>query len=207
MKIVKAEAFMLDNTDGEKILKKLEACGRTCYKSTPTDDPLGSAKLVRMLIRRGHESVLEHVSVTCKFICNRGVSHEIVRHRLASYSQESTRYCNYRSWMHGGEITVIDPKALELDDRQTDIWLRACMDAERRYFDMLEAGCTPEMARDVLPNALKTEVVMTANLREWRHFFRLRCAQASHPQMREVANLLFKRMRDKIPGVFEDIDF
>lgn len=156
------------------------------------------------LRRLGHEAVLEHFNITAKFICDRGVSHEIVRHRLASYCQESTRYCNYSKDGFGGEITVIRPNFLVEGSEGWQYWKEACQTAERRYFELLNWGCSPQEARAVLPNSLKTEVVMTANLREWRHFFKLRTASAAHPQMQEVAKMLLKQMREMVPGVFDD---
>lgn len=140
-----------------------------------------------------------------KFTCDRGVSHEIVRHRLASYSQESTRYCNYGAGQFGREITVIAPCFLEFGTRGWDLWKTACESAEAYYFRLLNFGCSPQEARSVLPNSLKTEVVMTANIREWRHFLKLRCSPAAHPQMREVAMILLKEVHAKIPVLFDDL--
>lgn len=157
------------------------------------------------IIKRGHEAVLEHCSFTVKFICDRGVSHEIVRHRMASYCQESTRYCNYSKDGFGAEITVIMPCFLERNSIAYNHWLWACSQAEDSYFNMLDFGCSPQEARSVLPNSLKTEVVMTANIREWRHFLKLRCSPAAHPQMREVALILLEKVHALIPVCFDDI--
>jgi thymidylate synthase (FAD) len=164
------------------------------------------------VIRSGHHSVLEHEKVTVRFIVDRGVSHELVRHRIASYSQESTRYCNYNQDRFGKEITVIEPwffRPTETAGYQT--WKAACEGCERAYFELLEGGATPQEARSVLPNSLKTEVVMTANLREWRHFLQLRCAKDAHPQMKEVAiPLLFwfsEQMLAVFGGIAWDFDF
>ena len=157
---------------------------------------------MKNLIERGHESVLEHVSITVKFICDRGVSHEIVRHRIASYSQESTRYCNYGD----DGIAVIEPCGLSKESHAHNDWLNACRNAEDRYIMMLFWGCTPQEARAVLPNSLKTELVMTANLREWRHFLKLRCSGSAHPQMREVANMVLEQFKNAIPVIFDDIE-
>ncbi|UWI17510.1 MAG: Thymidylate synthase complementing protein [Bacteriophage sp.] len=130
---------------------------------------------------------------------------ESVRHRMASYCQESTRYCNYGKGKFGEEITVIEPCFLEPGSRAYDYWRDACEGVEIRYFDMLAEGCTPQEARSVLPNSLKTEVVMTANIREWRHFLKLRCSPAAHPQMREVALILLDKVHWLIPVCFDDI--
>ncbi len=148
---------------------------------------------------------MEHFSISIKFVCDRGVSHEIVRHRLASYCQESTRYCNYIKDDFGGEITVIKPCYLVEGTKGYFDWKESCEKSESAYFDMLEFGCKPQEARAVLPNSLKTEIMMTANLREWRHFFRLRCSKAAHPQMREVAFKALVAMQEYIPIIFDDV--
>lgn len=208
MKIVKASVEFvtpIDFSEGLRIIGKIEKCGRTCYKS---EDRIGTdtaEKFVENIIKRGHESVLEHVSFTLRFICDRGVSHEIVRHRLASYSQESTRYCNYSDGKFGREITVIEPCFFEKDSSSYRLWKTACSAAEGAYQLLIADGATPQEARSVLPNSLKTEVVMTANLREWRHFFRLRCSKAAHPQMREVALTALDMCHKVIPVVFDDV--
>lgn len=147
---------------------------------------------------------LVHQDVSVLFKVDRGISHEIVRHRPASYCQESTRYCDYSAGRFGGEITVIEPKAL----RHTPgykIWMDSCKRAETAYFDLLDRGCSPQEARGVLPNSLKTEIVMTANLAEWRHFFQLRTSRAAHPQMREVAIPLLREFKKRDPENFCDI--
>ena len=205
MKIIPASVEFITPIDGQVILERLEQCGRVCYKSEDKIAAGTAEQFVANIIKRGHEAVLEHASFTVKFICDRGVSHEIVRHRVASYCQESTRYCNYSKDSFGGEITVIKPCYLERHTLGWNIWERACEDAEGAYFDMLDTGHTPQEARAVLPNSLKTEVVMTANIREWRHFLRLRTSQAAHPQIREVAILLLRQLVEKVPVLFDDI--
>lgn len=205
MKIVKPGFEILTPIDSDTILKHIEACGRTCYKSEHKVTHDSCYGFVKTIIRRGHEAVLEHFNISVRFICDRGVSHEIVRHRLASYCQESTRYCNYGNEQFNSEITVIEPLFFEEGTEAYNAWYAAMHDAETHYFDLLEWGCTPQEARAVLPNSLKTEVVMTANLREWRHFFKLRCAPAVHPQMREIATPLLRTLQKKLPIVFDDI--
>lgn len=207
MKIINPEAHFIGNPDETSILGIIEIAGRVCYKS---EDKIrdGSAKdFVRRLIQRGHESVLEHGILRARIICDRGVSHELVRHRLASYSQESTRYCNYSGDKFGSEVTFVQPPWVTIPaESQGDyLWLQAMEQAERDYFRLLDLGWTPQQARSVLPNSLKTEVVMTANVREWRHFFRLRCSAAAHPQMREVADMLLGEAMEIAPVVFGDV--
>lgn len=205
MRIIKPGFEILTDLSPEAVLKHIELCGRTCYKSEKKITDESCRAFVQSIIKRGHEAVLEHFNITVKFICDRGVSHEIVRHRLASYCQESTRYCNYAKDDFNSEITVIEPFYLAPDTFGYEEWKRACEVSEDAYFKLLEWGCSPQEARAVLPNSLKTEVVMTANLREWRHFFKLRCAGAAHPQMREIATPLLADMQKKLPVLFDDI--
>lgn len=205
MKIIQPSVEFITPIDGKVILSRIEQCGRVCYKSEDLINDGSAVAFCRGIINRGHEAVLEHCSFTVKFICDRGVSHEIVRHRLAAYCQESTRYCNYSTGKFGGEITVIKPCYLEEGTEAYERWKRACDAAEEAYFDLLDIGLTAQEARAVLPNSLKTEVCMTANIREWRHFFKLRCAPAAHPQMREVATQLLEAVHEKIPVLFDDI--
>ena len=205
MKIINPSFEILSPVDGQAILQHIERCGRVCYKSEDKITDTSAQTFVGSIIKRGHEAVLEHASVTVKFVVDRGVSHEIVRHRLAAYCQESTRYCNYSKDGFGGQVTFIQPHFLDRGTRGWELWVLACEQAEKAYFDLLNWGCSPQEARAVLPNSLKTEVVMTANLREWRHFFKLRTAPAAHPQMREVTIPLLRRMQELIPVVFDDI--
>lgn len=205
MKIINADVELITPINGEVVLKRLEECGRVCYKSENKTTEDSARKFMANIIRKGHEAVLEHYSFTVKFICDRGVSHEIVRHRMASYCQESSRYCNYSKGGFGNEITVIKPLFLEVGTDEWEMWRDACNMAERFYFELLDCGCSPQEARSVLPNSLKTEVVMTANIREWRHFLKLRCSPAAHPQMREVALILLDKVHDLIPVCFDDI--
>lgn len=205
MKIINPGFEILTPIDGESILKHIELCGRTCYKSEKKITDQSCRTFVKAIISRGHEAVLEHFNITVRITCDRGVSHEIVRHRLASYCQESTRYCNYSKDDFCGEITVIEPLFLNHGTDGYRIWKESCEMAEKGYFSLLEYGCSPQEARAVLPNSLKTEVVMTANLREWRHFFKLRCSSAAHPQIREIAVPLCKELQKQLPVVFDDI--
>ena len=205
MKIINDDVEFITPIDGAAILKRLEQCGRVCYKSEAKITDTSAPAFVAGIIKRGHEAVLEHCSFTVKFICDRGVSHEIVRHRVASYCQESTHYCNYSKEGFGSEITVIKPCFLHPYTDGFNLWEEGCLFAEQTYFNLLECGCSPQEARSVLPNSLKTEVVMTANIREWRHFLKLRCSPAAHPQMREVALILLDKLHSLIPVCFDDI--
>lgn len=204
MKIINAGYEILDELDGEAILRKIERVARTCYKSEEKITEGSAERLVRSLIKSKHEAMLEHYSFSVKFIVDRGVSHELVRHRVASYAQESTRYCNYGR----KGITVIKPCFLDENSLEYTLWVRTCEEAEDAYTALIDAGKTPQEARGVLPTSLKTEIVMTANLREWRHFFKLRAlgmTGAPHPQMEEVAMKLLKDVQEKIPVVFDHL--
>lgn len=221
MKITKPTFEVLSNINGQSILRDLEIAGRTCYKSEDriTDD--SALSFVKMLLGRGHEAMIEHHSVSVRIICDRGVSHEIVRHRLASYAQESTRYCNYSKDKFGSELTFILPcwfkndvtgqypiqpgKLMPAMTEAEVCWFQSMVRAERDYLKLLDLGWTPQQARSVLPNSLKTEIVVTMNLREWRHFLRLRTAPEAHPQMREIAVPILEHFRAEIPVLFDDI--
>ena len=208
MKIIEPSfRFMGDRSpDGAVILYRIAEAGRVCYQSEATTD---NKIFVRNLIKRGHESVLEHAIISVRIICDRGVSHELVRHRIASYSQESTRYCNYSKEKFDGELTFIRPPWVPEEfggNQAARAWKQAMQYAEFYYLKLLEYGWTPEQARTVLPNSLKTEIVVTMNLREWRHFFRLRCAPAAHPQMRQIANMMLAEFKNAVPVIFDDLE-
>ena len=205
MQIIQPSVEIMSAVDGQAILRHLEVVGRTCYKSEGLITDTSAETFVRKLIARGHEAIIEHESISVRFICDRGVSHELVRHRLASYAQESTRYCNYSKARFKSEITVIKPCFLMEGTEAYRQWEWAMHRAECAYFDLLDIGLSPQEARCVLPNSLKTEAVMTANLREWRTVLRLRCSKAAHPQMREVMLMLLEKLHAAIPVVFDDI--
>jgi len=195
-----------------EVLSLVERAGRTAYKSEQKITPESNLKFVEGIIKSGHESVIEHFNITVKIICDRGVTHEIVRHRLVSYSQESTRYCNYK-----GGVTFVIPPWVKIEpgeyptgrvpssEREDILWFLLMMKAEGTYIELLRNGWSPQQARSVLPNSLKTEIVMTANLREWRHIFKLRTSKAAHPQMREIMVPLLRRFKELVPVVYDDI--
>ena len=206
MKVIKPSVALINPPSYDSILAVVEMAGRVCYKSEHKITYGSAEKFVRGLIKRGHEAVIEHGNVTLRFICDRGVSHQIVRHRLASYCQESTRYCNYSKDDFGSEITVIEPCYLDENSDAYAVWFEAMTGCEWSYFELLNQGCTAQEARAVLPNSLKTEVVMTANMREWRHFCKLRTAPGAHPQMREVAGMALHLLKKNYPVFFEDFE-
>lgn len=206
MKIVQPKVSLVNAPDRKALYELIERAGRVCYKSEDKITENSSEKFIRGIIKRGHEAVIEHGSISILFVCDRGVSHEIVRHRIASYCQESTRYCNYSKDNFGNEIAVVAPSWMKGNFGEPfEIWQKACKDCESKYFALLEKGCTPQEARSVLPNSLKTEIMVTMNPREWRHFFKLRCAPAAHPDMRFVANLAKEMLIENYPALFDDL--
>ena len=185
-------------------LKHVEKCGRICYLSEPKDPEGSTDKFIWMLIKNGHESPLEHGGCTFKIVTDRAISQEVVRHRLASYSQESTRYCNYANGKFSREITVIESSGLAENEARE--WLDAMEHLERTYLLMIDSGVKPEKARDVLPLCLKTELMMTANFREWRHFLKLRGSRMAHPGIRKIAKQIYEVFQRAIPVLVEDIE-
>jgi len=189
-------------------LKKLERVARVCYKSDDkiTEGTESARRLLSGLIKNGHEAMLEHEKLTVFFVCDRAVSHELVRHRIASFAQQSQRYCNYSKDKFEGNVTFIQPWWMdEEDDLGYSAWKSDCLKAEKTYFDLLEMGYLPQDARLVLPNCTKTEIVVTANYREWRHILKLRTAKDAHPDMRHMMNDLLKDLKSKLPIIFDDI--
>lgn len=230
MKIVEPKYEILTDISegGINELQQIERVARVCYKSEDKITPDGESakKLVGFLVKQGHEAMLEHSQLSVLFTCDRGVANELVRHRIASFAQESTRYCNYAGEKFGGELSFIRPfyipdepdiskiqkatsgeeiKKLETDYQINDAWYMACDEAEESYRTLIANGLRPEQARCVLPLCLKTEIVVTANYREWRNIFKLRTPVAAHPQMRELMCPLLLGVQKKIPVVFDDI--
>lgn len=194
---------------GIQELKLIELAARTCYKSEKfiTEDGESAKNLISSLIKHGHEAMLEHSMLTVKFVVDRAIANEIVRHRIASYAQESTRWCNYNTSRFDHEIAIINPWDWIPDDKQTYIRLMDFYEeVEKLYMDLVADGVPAQEARAVLPLGLKTELVMTANYREWRHFLKLRIASDAHPQIRLVSNMLLKELKEKIPVVFDDLE-
>lgn len=247
MKLVKASYKIITPINGEAILKQVELAARTCYNSEgkieyeewrnnegvihPERSLSKSARvLIPKLISRGHFAMLEFGGmITVRFIVDRGVSHELVRHRLASFAQESTRYCNYEGkdmefilpcWMDDCQLGSHDSNTIishikgvpyEQDfnpEELNEIWFfESIAFSEMKYNNLIKNGWSPQQARSVLPNSLKTEINMSCNIREWREVFRQRCANAAHPSMQEVMRPLLKEFQQKIPLLFDDITY
>jgi thymidylate synthase (FAD) len=222
MNVIKSSYEIVDEPDWDNLLLKMERCIRTCYKSEDRITKNSAEKIIKTIINRGHESTLEHDILTVRFIVDRGVSHELVRHRHCSFSQESTRYVNYGKkgmefilppwhsndllgeWTYDGLGLAFDNKSLSNGDL---LWMESMLDAENNYNKLLDMDFKPEQARSLLPNSLKTEIVVTSNIRDWRHIFSLRCDNASHPQMREIMRPLYYELCNKCPVLFDDIEF
>lgn len=200
MNLITPKYEILSKINREEILKNLEIAGRTCYKSEDKMNEESATKFINMIVKRGHMSVIEHEKVSVKFYCDRGVSHELVRHRIGSYSQESTRYCNYSTGKKG--LNFVDMKHHFKNPKSIDLWLESLIYVEKVYNKMIEYGEQPQIARSVLPNCLKTEIVATFNLREWLLVFTQRCSAAAHPQMRELMIPLQKEFQKLLPEIY-----
>ena len=218
MRLIKPSYKILRCPSGETILRAIEEAGRTCYKSEDKITDGSAIEFVKKIMKRKHVSVIEHESISVRFIIDRGVSHELVRHRLCAFSQESTRYCDYA----GGHITFIIPPWIRQDQSEefmttaillnasdvllqpASVWKNTMLHLERMYELLRECNWSPQQARSVLPNSLKTEIVVTANLREWRHIFNLRCSAAAHPQMQEIMIPLRDELQSRIPVIFDE---
>lgn len=210
MRIVSPSFEIVYMPKRDDILKTIELAGRTCYKSEDkiTDD--SASNFISKIVESGHHSVIEHMNITVKFVCDRGVSHELVRHRLAAYSQESTRYANYTRKKFGEEITVVKPPFWEDNPEngfKYHLWKAAMLSAEETYINLIKAGAKAQEARSVLPNSLKTEIIMTANIREWIHIFKLRCSQAAHPQIRELLVPFLQYLKGELPEFFGNVSY
>ena len=213
MKIVKQRYEIIKFP--EEALKDIEIAGRTCYKSEAkiTDD--SAIGFSRNLIKRVHLPMIEFADLTVRFVTDRGVTHELVRHRLCSFAQESTRYVNYKEGMEvilpveftlGGLALAQEGCRKGYADNSPELaWLFAMETAERCYKGMIESGCKPQLARSVLPNSLKTEIVVKTSLREWRHIFDMRCAKSAHPQIRALMLPLLEELSERIPVIFDEL--
>lgn len=202
MKIVQPTYEIRSHVDGTRMLELIEEAARNCYKSEPRNN---TEEFLKRLLKTHHDTPFEHAGFTVNFTCDRGVSHELVRHRIASFSQSSTRYCNYAKDKFNNELTFVQPSFWKTDTLKYSMWLTAMKLAETQYMALIEQGAKPQEARSVLPNSLMTEVYTTANLREWRHIFNLRCSKAAHPQIAELMLPLLAAVNELIPVVFEDL--
>lgn len=219
MKLIKQGFEILTPIDSPTIMRELERSTRLCYKSEDKIGPGTDDRLVASIIKRGHHAMLEHQSLRVRFVTDRGVTHELVRHRICAFAQESTRYCNYSDGKFDGQCTFIIPSWMGVvdegafnyavgqifNDPTVMHWWYAMLETEKHYLGMLEHGASAQEARSVLPNSLKTEIDVTANIREWRHILTLRTAKAAHPQMRNLMTPLLTHLKIELPVLFSDI--
>lgn len=200
MKLIEQYHSILENP--EYASEQIERAARTCYKSEGKIRPGSAEKITKSLRDRGHHAMLEFADLTVRFVTNRGVTHELVRHRLCSFAQESTRYVRY-----DGNMEFIKPVWWDsVSEASQDMFIHHCQRSEASYQQLLHDGWQPQQAREVLPNALKTEIVVKANLREWHHIFSLRCSKAAHPQIRTLMLGLLEDVKSVLPVVFDDIE-
>lgn len=206
MKIINPSYEILTNINEQDILKTIEMAARTCYKSEDKITEGSAEKLVSRLVKSGHHAMIEFFDITVKFIHSRGFTHELVRHRMCSFAQESTRYCNYSNERFGKQITIILPywfNAVSADVQQE--YIHVMNIDEAMYFKLIESGLPAQAARGVLPNDLKTEIVIKANVREWRHIFALRAAEGAHPDMRRIMVPLLNEFQLRWPTFFLNV--
>ena len=207
VKIVAPKVEVLTPLDGDAILKHLELCARNCYKSEDKITSDSAQLMVRKLLEMGHEAMIEHYNLTVKITCDLGVYKDLTRHRHVSYAIESTRYCNYSKGKFGNELSVMKPCHIKEETPEYQLWLETMQQIEKNYNAMAALGCKPDQLRMLLPHSVKADVIMTANLREWRHIFKLRCAPAAHPTVQEIMKMLLGTLKREIPVIFDDISY
>ncbi len=207
VKIVAPKVEVLTPLDGDAILKHLELCARNCYKSEDKITSDSAQLMVRKLLEMGHEAMIEHYNLTVKITCDLGVYKDLTRHRHVSYAIESTRYCNYSKGKFGNELSVMKPCHIKEETPEYQLWLETMQQIEKNYNAMAALGCKPDQLRMLLPHSVKADVIMTANLREWRHIFKLRCAPAAHPTVQEIMKMLLGTLKREIPVIFDDIPY
>ncbi len=205
VKIVPISVEIMTPLDKEFIFRHLELCIRNCYKSEDKITPDSAEKMIQKIIELGHEAMLEHFSITVRLITDIGVYKDLTRHRIASFAIESTRYCNYAKGKFGSEITVIEPPELIPGTEAYNIWFSTMQQIERAYNDLAALGYKADVCRMLLPHSVKASVIMTANIREWRHIFKLRTAKAAHPTVQKTMKILLQTFKEHLPVLFDDI--
>ena len=208
MKIIDPSFTFIAQPDRATAYNRIAEAMRNCYRAELNAMPKTDEELVELAIKRGHYSVIEFASVAVNIVCDRGVTHELVRHRIASYAQESTRYCNYAGEKFGRELTFVRPSWAQGNGMSTakyKFWLEAMEYAEKSYMNMLDNLAMPQEARAVLPNSLATKIAVHANLREWAHIFKLRCDLPAHPDMRQTMKPILLAMLDEYPHIFQPV--
>ncbi len=206
VKIVPDAIEILTPIDAQSILKHLELCIRNCYKSEDKIEPGSAEKMIRKIIELKHEAMLEHFAITVRLITDIGVYKDLTRHRIASFAIESTRYCNYSKGKFGSEITVMEPPELIPGTEAYQTWFKCMQDIETAYNTLAAQGYKADVCRMLLPHSTRASVIMTANLREWRHIFKLRTAKAAHPTVQRVMKKLLASFKEQLPIIFDDIE-
>ena len=206
MKIIKPW-IEVENFDGKQIMKNIERACRACYRSENLITEESYKNLLKNCINRGHESVLEHEKITIRMCCDVGVYKDLTRHRFASFSIESTRYCNYSKDKFDRELKVIKPCNIDEDSNLYAFWKNTMERIEMNYLHMTDNGATPDQMRMILPHSTAAEVTMTANIREWRHILSLRCAKMTHPAIRQLLIPLLLKFKEEMPELFDNIDY
>ncbi len=196
----------VEEIDGLKIMKKIERACRTCYRSEGSISEDSYKNLLKNCINRGHESVLEHEKVTIRMYCDIGVYKDLTRHRFASFSIESTRYCSYDKDKYGNEIKCINPSYIEDKEIYAE-WKKSMEDMEKHYMKMKELGASTDMCRLALPHSTAAEVTMTADIREWKHILELRTSNKAHPAIRQLLIPLLKYFQQEMPEIFLSVDY
>ena len=206
MKIVEPK-IEIEKVDYKKVMKNLERACRTCYRSEDKISDESYKTLLKNCINRGHESILEHEKITIRMICDIGVYKDLTRHRHASFSIESTRYCNYGKDKFDNEIKFIKPVNIEENSEIYKEWKESCEEIEKRYIKMVELGATPDQMRMILPHSTAALVTMTANIREWKHIFNLRCTRHAHPAVEQVMIPLLLHLKENMPEIFDNVEY
>lgn len=196
----------VENFDGVKIMKRIERACRTCYRSEGKITEDSYKKLIKNCITSGHESVLEHEKVTVRIYSDIGSYKDLTRHRFASFSVESTRYCSYDKDKYGNEIAIMNPVYIE-DKELYEVWKKTMEEMEKGYMEMKRLGASTDMCREVLPHSTAGEYTMTANIREWKHILKLRTNKRVHPSIRQVLIPLLKYFKEQMPEIFDDVEY
>lgn len=205
VKVVPESVEIMTPLDKDAILKHLELCIRNCYKSEDKIEPGSAEKMIKKIIELKHEAMLEHFAVTVRLLTDIGVYKDLTRHRIASFAIESTRYCNYSKGKFGGELTVMQPPVLQQGTPEYDLWFQTMETIEKNYNALSNMGYKADVCRMMLPHSTAASVIMTANLREWRHIFKLRTAKAAHPTVQSIMKKVLAEFKKHIPLIFDDI--
>ena len=206
MKLIEPEVFVEDY-DGKEIMRRIERACRICYRSEDKITDTSYKNLLNNCINRGHESVLEHEKISVKLVGDIGTYKDLTRNRIASFSIESTRYCNYGKDKFGNELKFMRPVHIEEGTKEYEIWEECMKNVEKAYIEMSSLGCLPDQLRMLLPHSTAAEYALTANIREWRHIFSLRCSSHTHPAIRQLLIPLLLKFKEDMPELFNEVEY